>query len=63
MKVKDLDTPQLFKIKESNYVSGQELDKIEQRMCLNLISGEIECIPLDVEIESSDFTLTKIERN
>lgn len=59
MKIEDMKTPMPFKIKGNNYMSGQRVGQTE-RECMNLMTGELNLIPYDVEAEPSDFMLTKI---
>ena len=53
MKISEMTTPTLFKIKDKNFISG--LPENDNRICMNINSGEIESIPMDVEAGTSDF--------
>jgi hypothetical protein len=54
MKISEMNTPYLFKIKDKNFLSG--LPEKDGRICMNTSSGELEVIPMDVETQPSDFS-------
>lgn len=54
MKLIEFATPNLFKLKAQNYLSGKPIDD-NLVACMNLTTGEIVNIPGDVEVEVSDF--------